>query len=469
MVAAPPASHAASWPKDAVVPTLHMNPLDWSFLATESESTLTHVGGLVVYRAPDSGFGERLTEAYRGYATPAAPFHKKPNTGLLGRVVPHWDVVDRIDAEQHVRYHRTAGGRDALRELVSRLHGERMDRAKPMWEIHVIDGAGDGRVAAFMKVHHSLADGVSLVKLAGRTMADRPQRSFLAPMWAQARRRATGAKPAARGGGMLDAVRAQVTSPVSLLAAINRVYLPGFAEKALVKPFSAPNSILNGAITSERGVVTCSVALPRAQALAGRAGGTVNDVVLAVCAGALREYLGELGKLPDTPLVAAMPISFQPSDSDGTGGNALSFGLATLATEIADPAARYRAIVASTAAAKRHMSRLPRSAILPYTTLFMAPVTTAAVTGLGDRVPPMFNVVISNVPGPQADLFHHGARLEEWYPASIPMAGQALNITVLSYAGRLHFGFTACPAALPDPGRLAPAAAAAMTALERAL
>src|SRR5262245_13643992 len=114
-----------------------MNPLDWSFLATESDTTLTHVGGLVMYRAPGGGFAEQLTETYRSHATPAAPFHKKPNTGLLGRVVPHWDVVDRIDAEQHVRYHRVSGGRDALYELVSRLHGKRLDRARPMWEIHV--------------------------------------------------------------------------------------------------------------------------------------------------------------------------------------------------------------------------------------------------------------------------------------------------------------------------------------------
>jgi len=221
-------------------------------------------------------------------------------------------------------------------------------------------------------------------------------------------------------------------------------------------------------VREKRRFATQQFPMPRLRALAAAAGCTLNDVVLAICGGALRQFLAERDALPERPLTAGIPISVRPKDDEGTG-NAISFIVATLGTDIADAGERLAAIRASVQAAKAHVQALPRQAMMQYTMLLMAPTMLTLLAGIGGRTPPMFNITISNVPGPETPLYFRGAELVSIFPASIVTHGQALNITCESYAGQMNFGFTACHTTVPGVQKLAVLAAEALAALEAAV
>jgi WS/DGAT/MGAT family acyltransferase len=191
----------------------------------------------------------------------------------------------------------------------------------------------------------------------------------------------------------------------------------------------------------------------------------MNDVVLALCAGALRRLLTDLDLLPTDPMTAMIPVNTRPKDDPG-GGNAVGAVLATLATDFDHPLARFRAIVASTRAAKEQLAGLSQNAVLQYSAAIIAPVLFSQIPGAAERVRPAFNVVVSNVPGPREHLYFRGHRLDAYYPLSIPFHGYALNITVVTYVDTLNFGFTADRDALPHMQRLALYARDALEELE---
>jgi WS/DGAT/MGAT family acyltransferase len=226
--------------------------------------------------------------------------------------------------------------------------------------------------------------------------------------------------------------------------------------------------MLNGRVREKRRFATQQMPMERLRRVADAADATLNDVVLAVCGGALRRFLVERDSLPDKALTAGIPVSVRPQDDEGTG-NAISFIVATLGTDIDAPVARLRAIRASVRAAKAHVQALPRHAMQQYTMLLMGPTILTLLTGIGGRTPPMFNITISNVPGPAQPLYFRGAELVSIYPASIVTHGQALNITCESYAGQMNFGFTACHSSVPGVQKLAVLAAEALAELEAAL
>lgn len=436
-----------------------LSPLDATFLWTESDSNLTHVGGFTLVRPPadaPTDYVARTVAEYRQWRTPVAPFNRTPAPGLVNWALPRWQTVERIDTDYHVQLHTLTGAGDTaeLTALIARLHSERLDRHQPMWQMHIIEGLADGRFALFMKIHHSLADGVTIVRLTKRWMSEDPHTRGTAPLWAHQRPRA--ARPAR------TTATPPATNPVKAVGAVAaglaRMYshlLPRVGgDPALTHPFAAPWSTLNRPITNTRAIATLAFDTGQLQQVAQRADCTVNDVFLAMCAGALREHLAAAGTLPDRPLTAAVPMSFHPADG-GRDGNDISFALATLATDTADPARRLAAITASTEAAKAHMHKLPTAAVAGYTATFMLPFVLGMLTRTGGRTPPMFNLIVSNVPGPARRLFHNGAELDEWYPVSVPSTGHALNITTLSYAGRMHVCLTADPTVVPDLDALA--------------
>ena len=195
---------------------------------------------------------------------------------------------------------------------------------------------------------------------------------------------------------------------------------------------------------------------------------TLNDVCLALVGTALRRLLAELDALPAEPLITMVPVNIRPKDDPG-GGNAVGAILASLATHLDDPLERLATTAASTRRAKAELASLSRTAIIQYAALLMAPLSVAPVPGLGELIRPAFNVVVSNVPGPTHPLYFRGARLEANYPVSIPYHGNALNITIASYAGTLNLGFTGCRDAVPKLQRLAVYAGEAADELEAAL
>ena len=325
-------------------------------------------------------------------------------------------------------------------------------------------------------MHHSLIDGVSGMKLLQRAMSsDRTRSLRMPPFWASgaASKRPKRAAPAptfaAAATAAVDALKSQAKSLPQLATAfgqiLGRVGDPG---KGMAVPFDSPRSMLNGRVRETRRFATQQFALERLRSLAAAAGGTLNDVVLAICAGALRRFLLERDSLPEKSLTAGIPVSVRPKDDEGHG-NAISFIVATLATDIADPAERFRAIRDSVSHAKAHVQALPRAAMMQYTVLLMAPTIVTLLTGIGGRTRPMFNITISNVPGPEKPLYFRGAELTAIYPASIVTHGQALNITCQSYAGSMNFGFTGCHSSVPSLQKLAVYATDALEELEAAL
>ncbi len=470
--------------------TIRLNPLDAAWLFTESRATPNHVGGLLQFRLPEGAprdWLRRLMQEFRQHREFAPPWNRRLKIPFLKNPLPVWVEDDAIDLEYHVRHAALPwpGGERELGELVGRLHSTPIDLARPPWECTLIEGLEGDRFALYVKMHHALIDGVSGMKLLQRAMATDPARSLtLPPFWSIGTGPATrpgrdGAAGSAGRGGLAPTVANATAAAIEGLSLQARS-LPQLAgafgqivrrisdpSDGLAVPFDAPRSVLNGRVREKRRFATQQFTLARLRALADAADATLNDVVLAVCGGALRRFLAERGHLPDKSLTAGIPVSVRPKDDEGTG-NAISFIVATLGTDLADAGERMRAIKASVRAAKAHVQALPRHAMMQYTMLLMAPTIVTLLTGIGGRTPPMFNITISNVPGPAEPLYFRGAELVSIYPASIVTHGQALNITCESYAGHMNFGFTACHTSVPGVQKLAVHAADALAELEAA-
>jgi len=216
----------------------------------------------------------------------------------------------------------------------------------------------------------------------------------------------------------------------------------------------APRTILNVNITPQRRVATQATTLARMKKIGEHAGGSINDVLLAACSGGLRRYLSEIGKLPAKSLIASVPVAL-PRDAGQAGGNAISFANVRLGTDVEDVRERFGIIKRSSSAGRAYLRQMGDTALMNYTVLISSPQMFTRVPGIGARVPPIYNVIISNVPGPRNKLYFLGAEMEAYFPISALAHGQALNITVMSYAGGLYFGFTACPDRVPSVQRLA--------------
>ncbi len=458
----------------------NLNPLDASWLMVESRDTPMHVGGLLRFAfdaPPRADFFRRLIADFRMPRRVAAPWNQRLRPTTWMHPWPAWDSVDDIDVEHHVRHSAlpAPAGERELGQFIARLHSQPLDLGRPPWECELIEGLADGReFAIYVKMHHALIDGVSGIKLLERSMAgDIDASRRLPPFWTIGSERAGKAKrrPAPTAAeaiaGLVEAIRSQVGNLPDIARAFGAMLTGLGSQERLAIPFEAPLSILNGRIHGQRRFATQRLALDRLRAVAAAGGGTLNDVVLALCGGALKRFLGELGELPAQPLTAGVPVSVRPKDDDGAG-NAITFIIATLGTDIDDPAERLAAIAASTRRAKAHLLSLPRQAMTQYTIVLMAPYMLSLVTGVGGRTRPMFNVTISNVPGPDRPLYFRGARLQAAYPVSLVTHGQALNITCQSYDGHLAFGFTGCRDTLPHMQRLATYTGEALDELERA-
>jgi WS/DGAT/MGAT family acyltransferase len=447
------------------------------FLALESRETMMHVAGLLQFSPPPGGPPDhlrRMVDELRAAPVVQPPWNLKLRTPeLLVQPLQGWVEDSHLDLDYHVR--RSAlpspGDERELGIIVSRLHGHQLDFHRPPWELHLIEGLENGRFALYVKVHHSLVDGYTAMKILVNSMsrdpADHGRPLFFAipPPERKAREEHDGLQ----FPELMALVREQLGASRSVAGALVNL----FRERArrggdLVTPLQAPKSILNRRISRSRRFATFQVETARIKALAKKAKGTINDVVLAINGASLRRYLMELGELPDEPLVALVPVNVRPKD-DGGGGNAIGGILASLATDIADPAKRIEAIIASTKRAKEQLQGMSKAAIIQYSALITSPFMLQFIPGAPGRVRPAFNVVISNVPGPEEPLYFRGAQLDSSYPMSIPVHGLALNITCNSYAGSLDFGFIGCRDTLPHLQRLAVHCGEAVAELERAL
>jgi len=268
-------------------------------------------------------------------------------------------------------------------------------------------------------------------------------------------------------GSIPGAALSAVGEVVSLGPAVLRAAEKLIREQAAALPIQAPRTILNGPITGSRRFAAQSWSLPRLKDVAKASGSSLNDIVLAMCSGALRLYLQDLAALPDSPLIAMVPVSLRQMGIETSSANAVGTILCNLATNERDPATRLEAIKESMQQAKESMAGMNRLQITAASSIAMAPMALGTMFGAAGRLlPPPFNVTISNVPGPRQDLYMGGAHLDEFYPLSIPTVGQALNITVTSYVDRMEFGLTGCRRNVPHLQKLLTHLETSLVALE---
>jgi diacylglycerol O-acyltransferase / wax synthase len=426
------------------------------FLWLEGRRQPMHVGGLQLYTPPE-GAGEdfvmKLVEAWREHVHARPPFDER-----VKFKVGHWfwEQDGEFELDYHLRHSalpRPGRVRELL-SLVSRLHGTLMDRTRPLWECNVIEGLADGRVALYVKIHHAMMDGVAAMKLLSRTLSVDPHAQE-PPLWARERppRAPRELDAAVHQPGLLERAFAMGAEIVpGLGSGLRELVRTAAPESVEAQPFHAPPTMFNVRISGSRRFAAQSYDLARVKAIGKAAGATVNDVTLALCSGAMRRYLQMHDALPDKPLIAMVPVSVRAADQPD-GGNQVAIMLANLATHVEDPVERLHSIVESTRIAKERLSKMSRLERVAHAAAMSAPMGASMVTGHAKRRP-IYNVVISNVPGPTDTLYLDGMRLDETYPVSIPVEYLALNITITSYAGRLGFGFIACRKSVPALQRM---------------
>ena len=455
---------------------LPMSPTDSMFLMVESREHPMHVGGLQLFVPPDGADAldvrELFDEAMR-HDEVSTLFQKRPRRTLTTLGQWGWDVDREFDLEHHVR--RNALPRPGrileLLALCGRLHSTLLDRHRPLWEMHLIEGLDDGRYAVYSKIHHSMVDGVASLRLLSKTLSEDPNERDMPPPWAP---RPESRSPRPDSGGSRPSLKDAaelMAEAAGLLPALARTINRAMNEQGAALSFSAPRSMLNVPITGARRFAAQSWPIERIRQVGKAAGATVNDVVLAMCSGALRCYMLSLDALPDDPLIAMVPVSLHTDSArsgDG-GGNNIAAVMCNLGTHLDDPADRLATVHASMIEGKDSMQGLSQLQTLAMSALGVSPLALLPALRLNGVVRPPFNLVISNVPGPRTPMYWNGARLDGLYPLSIPLEGQALNITCTSYSDEIAFGLTGCRRSVPHLQRLLHYLDDELIALEKAV
>lgn len=444
--------------------------LDALFLHLETPATPMHVGALHLLAAP-KGRGD-LFAAIRRHVearlASAPVFTRRLRPLPLSFADPVW-VDCRVDLDHHLRRVRVPapGSQRELEALVARLHAQPLDRSRPLWQFVLIEGLADGGFAFYSKLHHAAIDGAAGVVLA-QALLDAKPRAGPRPTGGEAvplhdELPATAqlvADALARNGRQALGLARQAPRLAAAVAGLFGSRGRGAALAAARQLRLAPPTVFNGGIDGARSVATASLPLPRLRAIAQAAEVTVNDVVLAIVGGALRRYLRERASLPAAPLLAAMPVSLRAS-GDSRMNTQATMAQASLATDLADPLERLRAVHAAAGVAKVAARGLqpalglsPPSIGLPW---LLSAAAAAYGKGLAERLPKLANVVVSNVPGPAEPLYLAGARLRTWWPLSIVEHGLGLNVTVMRYVDALDFGLVAARNLVPDAAPIAAA------------
>ncbi len=476
-----------------------LSGLDNSFLSMETAKQFGHVASMTIYDLSDWTPTEGVGSFYESIMATVTerihllPFLRRKLVQVpLGLDHPYWINDADFDLEFHVRnLALPAPGTDQqLGEQIARLAGRPLDRTRPLWELYVIDGLAENRAAMFTKIHHATIDGVQGVEVlttlldvdpSGRTIAA-PRGRFrgeqppsaaelmtrtvvtyamhpfrAAKLASQAVQSGFGIAKSAAPELARAAARPLLGTPVVGTLAKLVAEHPGSVEQfPLLSARPAPKTPFNKSITSHRRYAFRSLSLADARLIKSTFGTTINDVVLAVCSGALRTYLLEERALPSESLIAMVPVSVRTGREQDAYSNQVSAILAKLATDVADPVDRLRAIHDAMKASKGMSEAIPAN-LLTDLTQFAPPAVAARAsrlmtrTGMVNRFNPPFNLVISNVPGPTEQLYTSGAKLEHFFPVSTIIDGQGINITVQSYRGNLDFGVITCRELIADP------------------
>jgi diacylglycerol O-acyltransferase len=447
-----------------------MSPADAMFLVAETRNRPMHVGALALLSRPGGSGPHFVRDAFAAAldrARVAPLWRRRPRRSLGSLGQWYWHTEADIDLDYHVQISALPrrAGQTALWKTVSALHSETLDRSRPLWQMHLIEGLDEGQYALYIKTHHALADGVSTMRLLRQTVSSDPDRRGMPALWEVTEQPRSDDKISAVAGlGPLTAARWVLGAAGDLVGVA-----PALADTAwrAVRgrggplTLTAPHTPFNVAIDATRSFAGRSFPIDRLRLVAKHTDATLNDVVLAMCGGALRRYLLARHALPVAPLMATVPVSLRGDEPaaapDTVPGNKIGTLACCLGTHLADPAERLGAVQASMREGKAALAGRSRAQVLAMSALGAGPLALAMTLGRspGPLRPP--NVMISNVPGPKDPLYWNGARFDALYPMSVVTDGQALNITCTSINDQVSFGLTGCSRAIPRVDSLADA------------
>ena len=447
---------------------------DSMFLLVESREHPMHVGGLQLFKKPDGAGPDYLRDVRKGLLESEnmrTVFRRRPArpVNTLGHVA--WSTDSDLELDYHFRHSALPqpGRIRELLELTGRWHSTLLDRHRPLWETHLIEGLDDGRFAVYTKVHHALMDGVAALRHLQSTLSDDPADMECPPWWGT-RRKPDGNRNGKAPASFLQSAGKTFNQLAGIAPAAVKVAREAFTEHTLTLPGQAPRTMFNVPIGGARRFAAQSWSLDRVRKVAHAAGVSRNDVVLAMCSGALRDYLIEQRALPDIPLIAMVPVSLRrKSDPGEASGNNIGALLCNLATDLTDPGKRLTAIHQSMRNGKRLFSELTPLQTLLLSGINVAQLGISPIPGVVNNTRPPFNLVISNVPGPRKQMYWNGAQLDGIYPASVLLDGQAVNITLTSSGETLCFGVTGCRRSVPHLQRILTHLDTALVELEAAV
>jgi diacylglycerol O-acyltransferase len=435
-----------------------MSGIDAAFLYFETPNMHMHVVGVIVFdpsTVPGGYSFETVKEMVRSRLHLAKPLRRRLLPTPLNLHHPVWVEDHDFDLDYHVRRIGcpAPGSERELAEIVGDIASRPLDRARPLWEMWIVEGLEHGHVAAVVKMHHCTIDGVSGANLMVHFFDLAPEGSERPPApdaWTPERRPSDVELLArallARTRRPLEWAR---VVPATLGSAARLVRARrGRAGPGMPTPLRAPRTSFNATITPHRRVAFAQLPLEEVKAVKRAVGTTVNDVVIAICSGALRRYLSGRGEAPDRSLIAAVPVSVRAEGEAGVA-NRVSVMFSTLATDIDEPLERLRHIAEANRGAKEEhraigADMLTRWSELAAPTTFSLAARFYAWLRLAERHPVVHNLVISNVPGPSFPLYFAGAKLVALYPLGPIFDGAGLNITVLSYMDQMFFGLIGC-------------------------
>lgn len=431
------------------------------FLRLESRRQPLHIGMMMLFEPPPDAppdFAAQLAERLRQSTHAAPPFNQR----LERRRGQHyWVEDDEFDLAHHF-VHTALPKPGRFRELfamISRVHCGHLDRAYPLWRIYFIEGVEGGRIAVYLKVHHSVVDGVAGMRLLMRSMAtDAAHSAAMPPVWEVETVKSSNQPlpvPSPAAGGLL-ALRHLAGEGIRSVGPVLREVRQTLRAARRNHPDialagKAPRSLLNSKVSATRRFAAQQYSTPRIRAVAKACDATINDVILALCGGALRRYLISLDALPAAPLIAGVPISIRREGS--RFGNEVAFTISHLATHLSDSGERLLAIKRCMDANKAHLKSFTPGQVMSYAALMLMPGAIHTLTNRA-RDTVLGNVVISHVPGPRAEMYWQGARLTGLYPASLLIDTLGLNITVVSRHDFVDFGLIACRKSVPQVQRL---------------
>ena len=432
-----------------------LNFQDSMFLRLESSRQPFHVATLIILKLPPKAPKQYLKTLAQSFS------HLHESWPILTRKLkdpgnlrnPSWVMENPLHGRRHVLHYAlpVPGRMGDLLWLVTQAHERQLDRNRPLWETHIIEGLPGKRFAVYSKMHHSLIDGTGGMRLIMRSLLSPSPDAILADSKLEDFKSDSGNSPDILGevaevrSSLLKQYRA-VPELARLLSQMSLDAIRG-EEAGLSIPFTAPRTPINAEIDSLRRVILCDLPFSRVRSIARRTQGSINDVLLAIYGGALRSYLKNLGTLPRKSLIAAVPVSLKSEDA--VEGTQISTIFCPYFTNEKDPMKRLQRIIKVTGKAKKDLGRMSNTARRDFANLMMVPFSLLILSGATTRFTPEFNTVLSNVKGSTETLFLEGSEVEGIYPLSVVMDGSALNLTVISYRTKLCVGITACPTALP--------------------